>query len=63
MQEYSDYYIKGHYNEEVVDDMEIMCPITAFEKTLPVRKIYLEEYERRIKSLVSPGTQDCITVR
>ena len=35
--------------------------ITKFESNLPLGKMSLLEYERRLKKLIEPGDKDCIT--
>jgi hypothetical protein len=53
MKEYEEYFVKGYHNEEIWDELEVVRPITEFEKTLPLRKMCLEEYERRVKKFVN----------
>eukprot|EP00351_Strombidinopsis_sp_SopsisLIS2011_P000375 CAMPEP_0116880960 /NCGR_PEP_ID=MMETSP0463-20121206/13003_1 /TAXON_ID=181622 /ORGANISM="Strombidinopsis sp, Strain SopsisLIS2011" /LENGTH=106 /DNA_ID=CAMNT_0004532289 /DNA_START=181 /DNA_END=501 /DNA_ORIENTATION=+ len=51
------------YAPDDVKDCSRTAMITEFEKLLPLRKITLVEFERRLKKLVSPEMGDCCTVR
>ena len=55
-------YANGWVNESVTDQSE-MSFITLFEKELPLRNISLNEFERRLKKLVTPAMKDMTTVR
>lgn len=55
-------YTKGWVNEGV-DDKSTIKFITEFEKDLPLRNISLDEYERRLKKMVSPDMEDYVPVR
>ena len=55
-------YANGWTNEAVVDTTRTKF-ITEFEKMLPLRNISLNEYERRLKKLVTPKMQDKASVR
>ena len=55
-------YANGWINETVRDDSQIKF-ITEYEKDLPLRNISLNEYERRLKKLVTPAMNDMVSVR
>ena len=55
-------YGNGWIIESVTDETSIKF-ITEFEKDLPLRNISLNEYERRLKKLVTPAMQDYVPVR
>ena len=47
-------YANGWVNESVTDDSAVAF-VTEFEKNLPLRNISLDEFERRLKKLVTPA--------
>ena len=47
-------YSNGWVNETVNDESELAF-ITAFERDLPLRNISLQEFERRLKKMVTPA--------
>lgn len=49
------------WGTEKIDDGNEFKEITNFEQKLPFKKISLLEFERRIKKLVQPGSEDMIT--
>ena len=55
-------YANGWVNESVTDDSAVAF-VTEFEKNLPLRNISLDEFERRLKKLVTPAMQDMVLVR
>lgn len=55
-------YGNGWINETVADSSQIKF-ITEFEKDLPLRNMSLNEYERRLKKLVTPAMNDMVPVR
>ena len=55
-------YTNGWTNETVIDDGELKF-ITAFERDLPLRNISLQEFERRLKKMVTPAQKDMTTVK
>ena len=55
-------YSNGWINETIVDNSSIKF-ITEFEKDLPLRNISLNEFERRLKKLVTPAMKDMVSVR
>lgn len=50
------------YKPEVIEDKSATCMITKFEESLPLKKMTIDEFERRLKKLVDPTCQDKITV-
>ena len=55
-------YANGWVNESVTDDSAVAF-VTEFEKGLPLRNISLDEFERRLKKLVTPAMKDMVLVR
>ena len=55
-------YANGWVNEAVKDASQIKF-ITEFEKDLPLRNMSLNEFERRLKKLVTPAMNDMVPVR
>lgn len=55
-------YANGWVNESVHDNSKVAF-ITAFETTLPLRNMSLNEYERRLKKLVTPKMEDKASVK
>lgn len=55
-------YANGWINESVTDASQIKF-ISEFEKDLPLRNMSLNEYERRLKKLVTPAMNDMVPVR
>ena len=55
-------YANGWINETVRDESQIKF-ITEFENDLPLRNMSLNEYERRLKKLVTPAMKDMVSVR
>jgi len=53
---------QGHSLETVKDESAVAF-ISAFESSLPLGSISLNEFERRLKKLVTPKMQDKISVR
>ena len=51
---------KGYKTEKYVDNTPTGF-ITDFEFNLPLKKIDIDEYERRLKKLVEPGSKAFIT--
>ncbi len=50
---------KGYKVEKISDSGELGF-ITDFEFELPLKKVDIDEYERRLKKLVEPGSNDTI---
>lgn len=55
-------YANGWTNETVLDESDCAM-ITAFERELPLRNISLNEFERRLKKMVTPAMGDMATIR
>ena len=53
---------QGYAPDNVTDTSKTKM-ITDFEATLPLRKITLVEFERRLKKLVNPSMQDFVSVK
>lgn len=51
----------GKYKADAVSDDTPTNIITHFETTLPLRKIDIDEYERRLKKFASPESGDVLT--
>lgn len=49
------------YKPEVIEDNTPTCMITKFEESLPLKKMTIAEFERRLKKLVDPTSGDKIT--
>lgn len=49
------------YRPEKIDDNSQTAMITKFEETIPLRKMTIDEYERRIKKLADPALPDFLT--
>lgn len=54
--------MKG-YSPPNVDDKSETGMISNFEKKLPLGKVDTDEFERRLKKLVDPLSQDVITLK
>jgi hypothetical protein len=52
---------KGYKAEKIFDSTETGF-ITDFEYTLPLKKIDIDEFERRLKKLVEPATDTKIAI-
>ena len=49
------------YRPEKVDDTSQTSMITKFEEIIPLRRMTIDEYERRIKKLAEPDSKDVLT--
>jgi hypothetical protein len=54
--------VKG-YSPPNVDDKSETGMISNFEKKLPLGKVDIDEFERRLKKLVDPLSKDVITLK
>ena len=60
-QKYEDARVKYKgYKAEKINDVSETGFLTDFEFTLPLNKIDIDEYERRLKLLVQPGSNETI---
>ena len=50
------------FSVPAIDDKSETGCITSFEQKLPLARISLLEFERRLKKLVDPGNDDEITL-
>lgn len=49
------------YGAESISDSSELGFISAFEQTLPLKKIDIDEFERRLKKLVDSSNKDTIS--
>lgn len=49
------------YRPEKIEDNSTTSMITRFEETIPLRRMTIDEYERRLKKLADPDSKDMLT--
>ncbi len=61
-QKYEEARLKyGKYKNENIDDSTPLSMITKFENALPLKKIDIDEFERRLKKLANPDCENMLT--
>ena len=48
------------YRPEKIEDNSQTVMVTKFEETIPLKKITIDEFERRLKKLIDPTCGDMI---